>query len=202
MLTDDIGSATQMALNGATLDGNGYDIAVTNADDASSNYGVYGGSAGGTVKNATITGNTTATSEKGFRAVGGLNLTGDVVIEDCTLNGTYTINIQNSNSAATGDLIVTNSTLLGWTSYALGTGTATFTNCDFGEGNTGYKYLRAYSDTTLTDCDFIEGFKIDLTNGATITFDNCTYNGVVITSSNVTDILDDATNDAASVTVA
>lgn len=84
----------------------------------------------------------------------------------------------------------------GQTSYGSST-TATFTNVDFTVG--AYYTTNTYSsndnglfrpqgNTVLTDCNFAEGFYLDLGSvkaGNTVKLDNCKYNGTLITADNI-----------------
>ena len=108
--------------------------------------------------------------------------------------GAYAINC---DAGSGKKLIVTNSTLLGWTSFADTLASAEFTNCRFGS-NGSYAYLRPYCKTTLTNCQFDDGFKLDATLTSEITLVNCTYDGTLITQDNLTTLLG---TDAAGATV-
>ena len=63
-----------------------------------------------------------------------------------------------------------------------------FTNCNFGEGR-GYAFLRPYNPTTLTNCNFSTGFKLDASKTEGIILKNCTVDGVAITQENITTLL-------------
>lgn len=132
------------------------------------------------VENMTIDGgNYTTTDGKGLRGIyitkGGVYNVNNVVVK----NVTYAINV-NTNEAVT--LNVKNSTLEGWTSYGTST-TASFENVAFTCGT--YANFKPYSATTLKDCSFERGFQIDFTAlTGVLTFDNCTYDGEVITEDN------------------
>lgn len=141
--------------------------------------------ANSSVSNMTIDGgNYTTTDGKGLRAIyiteGGEYTVDNVVVR----NVTYAINV---NTKQDVKLDVTNSVLEGWTSYGEST-TASFTNVKFECGK--YANFKPYTSVVLTDCEFEAGFMIDFTalNGA-ITFDNCKYNGVVITRENFAQIV-------------
>ena len=49
--------------------------------------------------------------------------------------------------------------------------------------------LRPYGNTTLRNCNFAENYWIDMqmlkSKGNTIKFENCTYNGTLITKDNI-----------------
>lgn len=137
--------------------------------------------------NTTITGltidgqNLKTVDNKGLRAIfineGGIYTLDEVVLT----NATYAINV---NTTEPTTLIVRNSTIDGWVSYG-DTTTATFENVKFVRGGENFDNLKPYANTTLTNCSFEDGFMIDFTelNGV-ITFENCTYNGTVLTAEN------------------
>jgi len=108
---------------------------------------------------------------EGFRAI----LVYDakkVMVDNCLLDGVYPINVNSTNENI--ELIVSNSTLNGWTSYGE-IKSATFTNVNFGKETlyNQYAFIRPYADTTFTNCNFsneIEfssgkaGIKVDFIN--------------------------------------
>ena len=172
-------------LNGGIIDGNGYEISAPWAANYTWGATIY--SKGGTIRNATITG--------GFRGIFIAAPTQDIIIDNVVINpGAYTISC---DSGSNKNLIVTNSVLNGWTSYADTLASASFTNCKFGS-NGSYAYLRPYCKTILVNCEFEDGFEMDATRTSDITLVNCTYNGTLITQSNLTSLLGD---DAANATV-
>ena len=161
-LVDDIESDQSFTVNGFTLNGNGHTIAFTTPGDV---YGIN--LKAGTVKNLTTFGS--------FRSVGESSaITGDVIIENCVLGGAntaYPLHIGGGNY----DIVVKDSTLYGWTSYGSTVKSATFENCTFAKGESDYEYLRAYVNTTLTDCAFVGNFQIGTANkAATIIVNNPT----------------------------
>ena len=111
-----------------------------------------------------------------------------LTVTDCVLDATYPINVNGSNSNFV--MSVTDTTLKGWLSFAA-IKSASFTDCTFGKSTSGYSHLRPYSSTTLTRCDFSEGFTFDcgVENGVTIEFINCTVNGQPMTADMLKDIL-------------
>lgn len=165
--------------NNATIDnvafvgnGNGINIAVSTG---AANEGTV-------IKNSSI--------KNGFRGIQFWNLSGKTVIDNCVIDHTvYTFNVDAVTAGAT--LEVTNSTLNGWTSYTEGIDMVSFTNCSLGKSN-GYSYLRPYSNTILTDCEFtVDGYQLNAGGSKTytITITNCTKNGVAITADNVVSLL-------------
>lgn len=191
VMTDDIeteaatkapyGNKYAYKLDGGTLDGNGHELYVECYGD---DYGIM--TSGGTIKNLTI--------QEGCRAVMIMSPTQDVILDNVKIGGDgvlYPINTGEAGSAGV-NLVVTNSTLAGWTSYG-NIESASFTNVKFEQGtyydNIYGRVLKPYVNTTLTDCSFIEHMNLDLSslaNGHKVTFKNCTVNGQVITASTVT----------------
>lgn len=165
---------------GGVLDGDGNTI-------SSNNGGYVVVTHGGTIKNLVV--------NSGDRGIVTYAPTEDVIIDNVIVDGPgYGIN---STEHGNVDIIVTNSTVNGWTSLA-GFNHAYFTNCKLGENTAkvwqGYGYDRAYDrlfrpycNATLTNCELEEGYYIDLSAlGADceIVLDNCTVNGVVLTADN------------------
>lgn len=160
---------------GNVIDGNGKTLTVNGAN---SSYGSVIYTTGGTIKNLTVQG--------AFRGIFTGGLTSDLIIDNVTFNDvTYTF-----NADASGDknVIFKNSTLNGWTSYTSGFKGVSFTNCKFGEGR-GYAFLRPYSPTILSNCEFSEGFELDATKTSGIVLENCTVNGKLITEDNIITLL-------------
>ena len=175
-----------VALNGQTLDGNGYAIDI-NTPKANS-YDCVVLTTGGTIKNVTLGGQMRAIYVQ--QALTSPLLVDNVIMD----NVAYTFNI--NTKANTQDVAFTKCTLNGWTSYSTGNYEVSFTDCKFGQGTGAwsYAYLRPYTTTTLENCDFEAGYKIDLTEldkeSKTITLINCTLNGTPITDANVGELLE------------
>ena len=175
---------------GAVLDGAGKEITV---EEGTADF-VTGGafrlielSGDSTVKNLTIDGNNASYDGYGVRAIF-LVGAGVYNIDNVEIyNVTYTLN----DDAAEKTLNVTNSVFEGWTSYNPKT-TANFTNVKFECGPT-QKTFRPHGNTVVTDCEFEKDFVIELDKlveaGNTIKFDNCKYNGTVITADNYTEFV-------------
>jgi hypothetical protein len=142
-------------------------------------YGIM--TSGGTIKNLTIT--------EGCRAVMIMSPQQDVVLDNVKIGGDgvlYPINTGEGGAEGV-NLIVTNSTLAGWTSYSL-IESATFTNVEFKQGtyynNIYGRVLKPYVNTTLTNCSFVEHMNLDLSYlnaGHKIVMKNCTVNGQAVT---------------------
>lgn len=124
-----------------------------------------------------------------FRGIQFWRLSGNSVIDNCVLDiSGYTFNIDATAPNAT--LTVKDSTLNGWTSYTSGIQLVTFDNCKFGLNT--YEYLRPYSNTVLTDCEFTSAdYQLNAggSGAYTITLTNCTKNGTAITADNVVSLL-------------
>ena len=180
-ITEAYGNKVGVAQYGGTLDGNGNTLTET----GSSAYVIV--THGGTIKNLTIVG--------GGRGIVIYAPTEDVIIDNVVIDGPgYAINTAEHNGQ---DLIVTNSTVNGWTSLA-GLDSVSFTNCKLGENSTkcwqnyGYdadydRLIRPYGTATFTGCTFEKNFYIDLSalaNGNTVTLTNCNCEGVVLTAEN------------------
>lgn len=175
------GNKYGVALNGGVLDGNGNELEIECYGD---DYGIM--TTGGTVKNLTI--------KEGCRAVMIMNATEDIILDNVNIGGDgvlYAINTGETgpNGSAGIDLIVTNSTIKGWTSYGDAIESASFTNVSFGQGtyynNIYGRVLKPYVNTTLTDCSFIEHMNLDLSalkEGHKVTIENCTVNGQAVTA--------------------
>lgn len=167
-------------LNGGTLDGGGKTISVTGTGD----HGIEVTS--GTIENVTVT--------NAYRGIMTYNTTADsvITIDNVTVDGCgYGIN---TGVGTGGKLVVTNSTINGWSSWA-NLASASFTNCSFGtstyySGEMFQHYLRPYVTTTFEDCDIGQGFYLDLTKlpaGSTVTLKNCTCGSVKLTKANFAD---------------
>ena len=181
-LVSDLSTSSKVILeSGATLNGNGQTLTST-----ANNYFVN--ISGGTVKDITLKGN-----ESG-RGVFIANATSDVVLDNVVIDGfVYGINTGSGNSG--GKLVVTDSTINGWNSFA-GITSAEFTGCTFGE-SAGYACLAPYVNTTLTNCNFVGehdtlGAYLLQTNrlvsGATFTLVDCYVNGALITAENISSL--------------
>ena len=161
--------ATGININGGVFDGNGHTIEV---EGATSTWDSAIAIKGGTIKNLTVT--------KGFRGIFFKNGTEKIVLENVIIDGpTYTISC---DSAGNQGFEAYNSKFYGWTSYAGTIGTGYFKGCTFGAG-AGYNFSRPYAPTTYVNCTFEAGHKIDAR--AKVSFENCTLDGVALTSDNI-----------------
>ncbi len=165
--------------NGQTIDGAGNTIDISGAG-GTWDSGIN--TTGGTIKNLTVTG-----SFRGIFINHNSEHSEPVVLENVTIDGTtYTISCDQGMNQT---LIATNSTFNGWTSYAATLGSATFVECNFGEGN-GYAYMRPYCATNFVNCAFEKDYILDISNTTGIVLDNCTINGVPVTAENITVLID------------
>ena len=151
---------------GVTLDGNNHKLTISGADGT---WDCAIGARGGTIENLTIGG--------AFRGIFIVDNTADITIDNCIIdNVCYPVH---SDEPSNFNLIVKNTTLNGWTSFAAGFKTISFINCIFGEGTGDYQYAycRPYQNTTFEGCDFATGFEMDLRYAA-ITLIDCKIDGV------------------------
>ena len=175
-------------MDGGVLDGNNYELDIECYGD---DYGIM--TSGGTIKNLTI--------DNGTRAIMLMYANQDVILDNVNLGGDgvlYPINTGEAGVPANVNLVVTNSTIAGWTSYG-NINSASFTNVEFKQGtyynNIYGRVLKPYVNTVFTNCSFIEHMNLDLsalTNGHKITIKNCTVNGQAVT----TDVFTVPANDA------
>ena len=181
------GNKVGLVQNGGVIDGNGKTLSVECYGD---DYGIM--TSGGTIKNLKI--------DSGCRAIMIMSPTEDIILDNVYVCGDilYPINTGEHATESGIDLIVTNSTFGGWSSFA-GIESASFTNCTFIEGGYGYgwpvdSFVRPYVNTTFTGCEFaLDGdgnaYYLDLSAlgaGCTVTLANCTVNGTKVTSENCT----------------
>lgn len=165
--------------NGAVLDGNGNTLTVTNANGT---WDCAVNAKGGTIKNLTVKG--------AFRGIFMGAADGDVYIDNVVIdNVCYTFN-SDGGSKEFG-VYISNSTLNGWTSHSDVHKEVVYTNCNFGRGTGGYKYAycRPYGTTRFVGCEFEAGYKIDPLGA--VTFENCTLDGVALTSENLATLVTD-----------
>ena len=112
---------------------------------------------------------------------------GNLVIDGCKINSSaYTISVDGGDV----NITVKNTVINGWTSYS-STATVSFENCTLGS-NGSYAFFRPYSATTLTNCNFETGYKIDASQAA-ITLVGCTLNGEALTTENAGALFDGGT---------
>ena len=171
-------SVAGLTMNGNVIDGNGKTLNVENAN-GTWDCAIY--TQGGTVKNLIIGG--------AFRGIFTAGCSSDIIIDSCVLdNVCYTISSDGFNPNYS--IIVTNTTLNGWTSYIGGYKSVSFTDCKFGKGTGGYQYAycRPYSETTFTNCVFEVGYEFDASK-TTNTFVNCYVGDTLITADNIVELL-------------
>ena len=182
---------------GKTLNGQGNTLTLDVDDDGT--YAVGLNANGGKIENLVIDGQNqkSTTNEKGYRAILIRNVTENVVIDNVTIDGVaYCLNT--AGTIADGlTLSVSNSTLIGWSSWDK-FASASFEFCKFGVGSyydsattaiAGQEHwngcIRPYVTTTFKNCEFGKDFVLmidKLAADATLTFVNCTVNGVALTA--------------------
>lgn len=191
-LSDNVTTSSNISLaNGKELDGAGNTLYIDNLEETS---GLALGLtvAGGTVKNLTIDGqNQASANNKGYRAIYIVNPQDDVVFDNVDIKGVlYPFNTGTMSGAKAGvKLKASNSTFAGWASYA-GFASAEFVACDFVvsayyKGESIYNQgIVPYVTTVFENCNFAKGYYFDLSKfvaEASLTFKNCTVNGVKLT---------------------
>lgn len=169
---------------GGVLDGNGFSLDIENPQYNGYAVETYGG----TIKNLTI-------DTPVGRGIVISSPKQDMYIDNVVVDGPgYAINTTEHNGK---NLIVTNSTVKGWTSFA-GLDAVSFTKCNFGENsskywqNNGYdqdydRLIRPYVSTTFNQCVFEKGYYLDLSAlavDAKITLKDCVCGEVEITAEN------------------
>ena len=157
--------------NGGVIDGNGNAISV----NAWGTWDSAINTTGGTIKNVTVNG-----GMRGIFISHNSTNCSKVILENVIIDGTvYTISCDQGTNQG---LEAYNSTFNGWTSYAATIGDVKFDGCSFGSGQ-GYAFCRPYAPTEFINCDFATGYEIDAV--ANVTFENCTFGGVALTSANI-----------------
>ena len=176
------GNKTAVVHNGGVFDGNGKTLNMTIGGD---NYVVM--TNGGTIKNVTI--------DKGFRGVVVMSANQTVKLENVVCSGDVCYALNTAEGDSTQDLVATNCTFDGWSSWSL-LKSATFTNCSFGQGeyytNVYGRLGKPYVNTVFDGCEFCSKYYIDLSAlGADqkVTLKNCTVNGVKLTAQNWTSLV-------------
>ena len=160
---------------GGELNGNGYTLTV-HGEYAILTYG-------GTIKNLTV--------DAGFRAIVLYTPQEDVILDNVTVYGddiVYGLNTQEYPTLEGIDIVVKNSTICGWISFAGTYASVTFENCEFVQG-VAYtdvigRLVRPYVSTTFTNCTFINNAYLDLSalaEGETVTLVGCKVAGVDVT---------------------
>ena len=97
------------------------------------------------------------------------------------------------------DLIVTNSTINGFSTYCNGAGIVRFTDCTFGANDDGDAFMNIRKKTEFIRCNFKDGFGIDVIGGCQVTLKNCYVGETLITAANIATLLGE---DPANVTIA
>lgn len=186
-------SVDALDLAGYDLDGAGHTLTMNLT--ANQNFLVV---KGGVISNLNVLGyGARNTNSKVIYGIKLQNLTQDVVLNNVTSKGfAYALNT-GSNTAAY-NLTVQNSTLEGWTSYAIKSAKFISTNFTIGsyfsnkeasEVNVWNGTVKPYNATVFENCTFDKGFNLilgRLADGETVTFKDCTVDGVELTAENFT----------------
>ena len=172
------GNPVGVAQKGGVLDGNGHTLTVNGSGNY---YAII--TYGGTIKNLTI--------NAGFRAIVLYTPTEDVIIDNVTIYGdeiVYGLNTAEYPTLEGIDIVVKNSTICGWVSFAGDYASVSFENCEFVQGvaydNAIGRLVRPYLSTTFTNCSFVKNAYLDLSAleaGETVTLVGCTVGGVDVT---------------------
>ena len=172
------GNNVGVAQKGGSLDGNGYTLTVNGSGNY---YAII--TYGGTIANITI--------NSGFRAIVLYTPTEDVILDNVTIAGdniVYGFNTAEYPTLEGIDIVVKNSTLSGWVSFAGDYASVSFENCKFIQG-VAYtdaigRLIRPYLSTTFTNCEFVKNAYLDLSAleaGETVTLVGCKVAGVDVT---------------------
>ena len=200
-LVDDVKTTEKVTIPaGASIDGQGN---VLTLEKSTEQYAVVPN--GGTIKNLNIESyNARNTDNKVIRGIYIVKPTENVVIDNVTVTGVaYPLNTGTQASVTGLKLMVSNSTLVGWSSWDCGFASAIFNNVHFGVGtyfdeatvaaNPGWNgSIRPYVTTTLSNCTFDEGFVLmldKLATDATITLKSCMVGNQEVTKDNIQALL-------------
>lgn len=167
VLTSDItltSAEDRIVMKGSMLDGGGKKLTYTGEKVNGSSVGIV------TTKGGSVT-NLMIDSNDNGRALYVEELTSDLTVTGCNLNGAYSFNL-NSNKKTDHVVRFVDSYLNDWTSYANVVERVEFTRCEFAD------VLRPYGDTVLTGCKFTRE-KLDLSHlelNESVTLIDCKYN--------------------------
>lgn len=190
------GNKYAFKMDGGVIDGNGNELYMECYGD---DYGIM--TTGGTIKNLTI--------KEGCRAIMIMYPQEDVILDNVNIGGDGVLYPINTGEAGVSgvDLIVTNSTIKGWTSFG-NIESASFTNVKFEQGtyynNIYGRVFKPYVNTTIKNCSFIKAYNLDLSklgNGCKVTIENCTVDGQPLTADIMTIPATDAEYDTCTFTV-
>ena len=180
-----------LVVKGNTVNGNGYTFDVTNESGRTNDYIIY--TSGGVIENITLT----CSDKSGFKGILGEGFSYDLTLNNVNVNPDANVAYAINFSVGNGKTInATDCTFCGWSSWGTGFQQLNFNNCYWGIGTyySGSNALfnglvKPYATTVFENCDFNEMIYMDLSElaaDATITFKNCTVNGVVLTQANHT----------------
>lgn len=180
-----------LVVNGTTVNGNGYTFDVINESGRTNDYIIY--TSGGIIENITLT----SSDNSGFKGILGEGFSYDLTLNNVKINPDANVAYAFNFSVGNGKTVnATNCTFCGWSSWGTGFKQLNFNNCYWGIGtyySGSYAVLngvvKPYATTVFENCQFDEWIYMDLSElaaDATITFKNCTVNGVVLTKANHT----------------
>lgn len=191
-LNADASVIKSIVLAGASLQGNNNTIAVSK--NVATNY-IVNGTGDVTVSDVVIEGNNVYWGEKSTRALY-FTKPGNITIENVTVkNVGYALNVNAAVNAEENNLVVRNSSLVGWISYGGAIDNASFSNVAFGISNyfeAGSDFnggIRPYCETVFENCKFEKGYVVSFTQGKAMTFKGCTVDGVALTAENFATLL-------------
>ena len=95
----------------------------------------------------------------GYNAMRYCYANGDITIKNSTINGSnFAVHFDGTTG---GNIAFENCDITGWCSYAASFGAVSYANCSIDQGNySGHRYYN--KNVSFTECDFAEGFQIDL----------------------------------------
>lgn len=161
---------------------NGNDISLSVPKDTGYDCGIA--TTGGTIRNLTIQGDSNGSRAIGSGSSGTIKLTQNLYIDNVKID--YVQYAINGNGNGNCKVVVTNSEIYGWLSYA-GLTSFDFVNCTIGEENSYDGYMVVYGNTSFTDCTFVN-FDMcaadTMAENTTLSFTNCTNDGTKVTAEN------------------
>ena len=180
--------------NGATLDANNHVLLFKNSwQEWDTDIQIYSG----TLKNAIV--------KQGICGIFVNGTTGNVYLDNVYIDhsASYWADQHckgiHADYGFNHDLIVTNSTINGFSTYCNGAGIVRFTDCTFGANDDGDAFMNIRKKTEFIGCNFKDDFGIDVIGGCQVTLKNCYVGETLITAANIATLLGE---DPANVTIA
>ena len=172
------GNSVGVAQRGGIFDGNGHTLTVNGSGNY---YAII--TYGGTITNLKI--------DAGFRAIVLYTPVEDVILDNVTIAGDgicYGFNTAEYPTLEGIDIVVTNSTIMGWVSFAGPYASVTFENCNFVQGiyydNVVGRLVKPYVSTEFTNCTFVKNAYLDLSGlgkGESVYLVGCKIDGADVT---------------------